>query len=738
MKQLFKAYQLENIKSKRPKKWLLYLFTGAGMPIIYLFVFLFLDKNAFSDPKVPINFLDITPLLYSFTIMFFTMGISMLCAQVVGVEHKNNTWTLIETQPLPKWSIYFAKFLKILVGNVYMLLTFFISAYVVFFILYNAMHLQNTSYYIQIEWRESLQLFINIFLTSTSFTALLFVINVLSSRTNIISTVAIISILAYTMATALQVYIPTLLPIEALNRVAKANSQIGEWISFYSRSNVVMAVFILILGLMLYYYKNHRKSVFSTSKIMVQFLSVLAIGTILASWMDKPRLQQSSGKTILAGTFTSDVPVKHLAIVNSHKELIAVLDIEGKNNFNFQLDTLPLPMQHYGLYLMDERIEISNGKEYASFFMTNGDSIHVDIIFNNNYTKAKLSGDRMAERGMNPKILSSSLQKLYESLNWNYYVDNGVEVFIKALKQAQEDELNAIKRYVNIDGFSLPNDVITYRNDKLKILLLSLWSKYKVQFLKANDGSVIPSYIAQLQSEIKYDDINLLMEDAYLDILFEHYSNGNNNIKAIDKVAIAKKVTQPTVREALMNNALTAILESTTLADTTVLKLVEDNMSEVKQYKYLFNLNPLYAKRLAKTNTDALPEYVFTDAYNKEQSLPQFLGSYVLIDVWATHCPACLQEAPNFEDFADKYANKNIKFLTISIDKNIEKWKWHTSKNKNLTNWLAVGNHPFVNHFGINTIPRFILISPQGVPLEVDMPFPSQDAFEQILNMHIK
>ncbi|MBO3098086.1 TlpA family protein disulfide reductase [Gelidibacter pelagius] len=120
-------------------------------------------------------------------------------------------------------------------------------------------------------------------------------------------------------------------------------------------------------------------------------------------------------------------------------------------------------------------------------------------------------------------------------------------------------------------------------------------------------------------------------------------------------------------------------------------------------------------------------------------SLADLKGKYVYVDVWATWCGPCIAEIPSLKELDAKYADKNIQFVSISIDDamrsgggdlEVAKSKWKTMvEEENLIglqlfsdkNWQS----DFVKDYKINGIPRFILIDPNGNVVDANAPRPS-------------
>ncbi len=81
-------------------------------------------------------------------------------------------------------------------------------------------------------------------------------------------------------------------------------------------------------------------------------------------------------------------------------------------------------------------------------------------------------------------------------------------------------------------------------------------------------------------------------------------------------------------------------------------------------------------KKLAKGSTS--PKFVnYENNAGGTTSLDDLKGKYVYVDVWATWCGPCKAEIPFLKKVEKQYHNKNIEFISISIDvaKDHQKWK---------------------------------------------------------------
>lgn len=130
---------------------------------------------------------------------------------------------------------------------------------------------------------------------------------------------------------------------------------------------------------------------------------------------------------------------------------------------------------------------------------------------------------------------------------------------------------------------------------------------------------------------------------------------------------------------------------------------------------------------------------VFTNYENNEggtTSLKDLKGKYVYIDIWATWCAPCKAEIPHLKLLEKEFHNKNIEFVSISVDKPATHETW-----KNMIKEQELGGvqlfadkdfeSDFITEYGINAIPRFILLDPEGNIVDSDAKRPSDPELKE-------
>jgi thiol-disulfide isomerase/thioredoxin len=133
---------------------------------------------------------------------------------------------------------------------------------------------------------------------------------------------------------------------------------------------------------------------------------------------------------------------------------------------------------------------------------------------------------------------------------------------------------------------------------------------------------------------------------------------------------------------------------------------------------------------------DKCPDIVFRDTtgYNGlDVKLSNFKGKYVLIDVWASWCSPCRAQYPHLVLLEEKMKSKAITFVSISVDSQVWRWKGPMLTKMGGIQWL-IKDKVFEKAFGINTIPRYILLDKRGNILSLNMPSPLHPELEEQLN----
>jgi len=114
-------------------------------------------------------------------------------------------------------------------------------------------------------------------------------------------------------------------------------------------------------------------------------------------------------------------------------------------------------------------------------------------------------------------------------------------------------------------------------------------------------------------------------------------------------------------------------------------------------------------------------------------------GKSVYVDVWATWCGPCKAEIPSLKKVEHDYSDKNIEFVSISIDELKDKDKWlKFVLEEELGGTQIMGEDAWkseiVTAYEIKGIPRFLLIDDKGKIVSADAPRPSSETLRELLD----
>lgn len=172
---------------------------------------------------------------------------------------------------------------------------------------------------------------------------------------------------------------------------------------------------------------------------------------------------------------------------------------------------------------------------------------------------------------------------------------------------------------------------------------------------------------------------------------------------------------------------------SASLVSLNLLEGLSKDQKRIKQVELLFNALdeklkkderaiPIIEAIDAYTNTmigSIAPNFVQPDAQGKLIKLTDFRGKFVLIDFWASWCNPCRQENPNIVALYQKYKDKGLAIIGISLDDLTYKEAWLKAIKDDGLIWTQVCDfkemdNDAVKRYGINAIPSTFLIDPDG------------------------
>ncbi|MCK5872738.1 MAG: TlpA family protein disulfide reductase [Methylococcales bacterium] len=122
-------------------------------------------------------------------------------------------------------------------------------------------------------------------------------------------------------------------------------------------------------------------------------------------------------------------------------------------------------------------------------------------------------------------------------------------------------------------------------------------------------------------------------------------------------------------------------------------------------------------KSTTDVKTFSLSKTALMDVDGTLQNLSQWQGKILIINFWATWCPPCLTEIPDFIRLQTQYKSKNVQFIGIALDNLPAVKAYHLKAGINYPLLMAENSGIKLAHsWGnlLDVVPFTVVINPQG------------------------
>ncbi len=132
----------------------------------------------------------------------------------------------------------------------------------------------------------------------------------------------------------------------------------------------------------------------------------------------------------------------------------------------------------------------------------------------------------------------------------------------------------------------------------------------------------------------------------------------------------------------------------------------------------------------AASNRQLAPDFSAKDAEGAPFKLSDYRGQVVLLDFWATWCHGCKTEIPWYIEFHDKYKDRGLSVVGISMD---ESWTpvWPFLTRQNVNYRVAVGDDKLAGLYKVRELPVTLLIDRSGRIADAHVGVVDKDTFEK-------
>ncbi|MCQ4873589.1 TlpA disulfide reductase family protein [Butyricimonas paravirosa] len=119
------------------------------------------------------------------------------------------------------------------------------------------------------------------------------------------------------------------------------------------------------------------------------------------------------------------------------------------------------------------------------------------------------------------------------------------------------------------------------------------------------------------------------------------------------------------------------------------------------------------------------PEFELTTPDGKNLALKDLRGHIVLIDFWASWCGPCIDEMPNVKALYEKYHDRGLEIVGVSMDNNKAKWEgaieraglvWH-----HVSSLKGMNRCPVAKLYQVVAIPKLYIVGKDGKIIAKDL-----------------
>ena len=119
-------------------------------------------------------------------------------------------------------------------------------------------------------------------------------------------------------------------------------------------------------------------------------------------------------------------------------------------------------------------------------------------------------------------------------------------------------------------------------------------------------------------------------------------------------------------------------------------------------------------RKMSSADGAVAPDFSLPDLSGNRLTLSSYRGKVVLLDFWATWCDPCRDEIPRFVELQEKYRDRGLEIVGISMDDSPEPVRELQQKLK-MNYTIVMGNAKVGELYGgILGLPVAFLIGPDG------------------------
>lgn len=725
MKKLLTTTKVEWLKIKGLGLTYLAIILGAFIPLLFFVINPF-GRNTVLEDRPPYSMFQVFILenVQAFILCMLLIFMIIAASKIAQLDHKNNCWQLIETQPITKAHIYFSKYIVLLILCFLCIASYFISNFL----------LSLADFYVHpdpakiltfdILW--ALKTFLRMCIAVLGIAALQLCISVVFPGFIWSFLIGILG-LCLNLTSVARSENFTFSPYNSLYIFGNSFEvrNLNRFISFSEYLSFFWVIVFLIIGYFWYSGKSFKTAFFKDKKKIVFSVLFLMIGSGIFYFLQKPIAYKADKEGVtIDGELKTTLNIDTIKIYSNdfHKKIAS---IPVKNNKFSWTTTEKIPF--------DEYLVEYGGKKIPLIFGS-GDWFHLNIECNTSYNKIFLKSNRKADQVyQEDEQFGSAFEKVLNDEN-----ASDPQEFYKTAETDWKRNVKKLENFADAENHALSGEYKAYKKQLLAIKYLNEINNYR-KITSSTDSKFAPpkEFLDELNENIQKPTYLLSKDDEYLQYKLDQMLDGKKAVSNPDSILFVKldELPQSLEKDRLLAKHLNENIELQTDSAARY-KIFNSQINKIQNKDYRDRLYASFEQINISKKGVPFPNLVLLDDKGKTSELSQYRGKYVVIDLWASWCAPCKKIRPVFEtrSYQYRYAD-NIRFISVSIDQDKTKWaNYLKTKPSEVPQYWMPNAEQFMDKYNIQMIPRFVIIDPQGKIFNLNAPFPNEDNFVEILD----
>lgn len=727
-----KAFKAEWLKLRNSGMFLLVLIMAAFIPGIFTIAGLVVSESGIASGSAENAWKSFVANCFTgFGVFFYPIFLTLVVIRLTQMEHRGGGWKLIEVQPISKLSLYLGKFsisVTVALMCIVALILFSLLGGTIIMLAKPGSGFSKFS----VPWGFISGFGLRLLIAGLGVLGIQYLFSVVISGFIWPFAIGLVGTITGTIFFGFRkaLWWPYIAP--GLTVTNPEGSSAGNFLMYYEWLSIAWMLIALWLGYQWYQRKNLKRAFFKPAVRLIYLLIPAAVFAVFFVYINKPVQLPAHKRTVIAGSLESKDQFE-AAYLLAEPLMDTILEIPIVNNgFHVSTDkVIPAGVYSFKLGSINQKV-----------FFGNNDTLFLKIKNDDRGSRVTTMGNRTAEN----EYLRNSRDGIDGGDIW-YLENRGYEMNPKAyaneVMRLWGKNVDWLNNFKTADNLKPDNDFLTLQKKLISLFYLKLLDNRYPQWFKIyhpNETLEYPRSVEAIRNAVSYNDSTLLSYSQYRDNVRD-YIQQKHRLSSFNAAAYISKLctVMPagTVRDYLIYNKLKEVIGKT--IDTTRREmLITEFVPKISQPKIQQQILAQHLLLKSLSRGKPAPDFI-TTALNKDTfSLKNFQGKYVVIDVWATWCQSCQVQLPNFDGLAEQYTGQNVVFIALSIDDN--KWAWENQASENISRVFhlhASDKNLLGRAYGIEYMPRYILLGTDGKIINAQMPEPGNPLFQEILRREI-